>query len=88
MYEISVRGKQVKTPTCYLLKFGCMCTFCGVIVFEMIIMFSVNVVNTKVVGNFIIYLVLNFHDHNPDGLGAIDFSSSLSGFACSLCRSE
>ena len=47
-------GKQVKTLTCYLLKFGCMCTFCGAIVFEMIMMFFVNVVNTKVVGNFII----------------------------------
>ena len=28
--------------------------FCGAIVFEMITMFYVNVVNTKVVGNFII----------------------------------
>ena len=70
----------MKTPTCYLLKFGCMCTFCGVIVFEIIMMFYVNVVNTKVVGNFIIYLVLNVHDHRPDGLRVIDFRCLLSGF--------
>ena len=70
----------MKAPTCYLLKFGCMCTFCGAIIFEMIMMFSINVVNTKVVGNFIIYLVLSVHDHRPDGLGVIDFRSLLSGF--------
>ena len=50
----SLLGKQAKTPTCYLQKFGCMCTFCGAIIFKMIMMFSVNVVNTKVVGSFII----------------------------------
>ena len=54
----------------------------------MIMIFSVNVVNTKVVDNFLILLVLKFHDSKLDGLGAIDFKSSLSGFACSLCRSE
>ena len=50
----SLLGKQAKTPTCYLQKFGCMCTFYGAIIFKMIMMFYVNVVNTKVVGNFII----------------------------------
>jgi hypothetical protein len=50
--------------------------------------FSVNVVNTKVVANFFILLALKFHNHRPDGLGAIDFRSLLSGFAYALNRSE
>ena len=51
-------------------------------------MFSVAIVNTKVVDNFIILLVLKLHDHRPDNLGAMDFVTSLSDFACSLYRSE
>ena len=51
-------------------------------------MFAMVVVNTKVVANFIIYLVINFDDHRPDNLGAIDFAISWSDFACSLYRSE
>ena len=51
-------------------------------------MFSVNVLNTKVVDKFLILLFIKFHDFRPDGLGVIDFSSSLSGFACPLNRSE
>ena len=43
-------------------------------------MFYVVVVITKVVYNFIIYLLLNFHDHMPDSLGSIDFIISLLGF--------
>ena len=50
--------------------------------------FSVNVVNTKVVYNFLIFLVLNFNDFRPAGLGVIDFTSLLSAFACALNRSE
>jgi hypothetical protein len=49
---------------------------------------SVNVVNRKVVDNLFIFIVLKFHDFRPDGLGAVDFTISLPGFACSLCRSE
>jgi hypothetical protein len=62
--------------------------FCGGDTFMMQMMFSVNVVNTKVVYNFLIVLVLIFHDFRPDGLGVIDFRSLLSGFACPLNRSE
>ena len=51
-------------------------------------MFSVNGVNTKVVDNFIILLVLKFHDLRPAGVGVIDFTSLLSAFACPLNRSE
>jgi hypothetical protein len=50
--------------------------------------FSVNVVNTKVVANFFILLVLKFHHYRPDGLGVVDFRSLLSGFAYALKRSE
>jgi hypothetical protein len=54
----------------------------------MLMMFYVKVLNTKVVYNVFIWLVLNFHDHRPDGLGVIDFRSLLSGFVCPLDRPE
>jgi hypothetical protein len=34
-----------------------------------------NVVNTKVIANFLILVVLKFHVLRPDGLGVINFSS-------------
>ena len=51
-------------------------------------MFYVNMVNTKVVYNFLILLVLKFHDFRPEGLAVIDFRSLLLGFAFPLNRSE
>ena len=51
-------------------------------------MFYVNMVNTKVVDNFFILLVLKFHDFRPDGLGVIDFINCCKVFACPLDRSE
>ena len=67
---------------------GCMCIFCcdDNLVDQM--MFSINMLNTKVVYKFLIFLVLKFHDFRLDGLGVIDFTSLLSGFACPLDRSE
>ena len=65
-----------------------MYSFCGGDIFMMQMMFSVNVVNTKVVNNFLILLVLKVYDFRPAGLGVIDFRSLLSGFACPLNRSE
>ena len=56
--------------------------------FVMQMMFSEDVVNTKVVDKFLILLVLNYHGFRPDGLGFIDFTSLLSAFACPLDRSE
>ena len=53
-----------------------------------IMMFSMNVLNAKVVDKFHILLVLKFHDFRPAGLGVIDFISLLSAFACALNRSE
>ena len=44
--------------------------------------FFVDILNTKVVDNFLIFLVLKFYDFRPDGLGVIDFRILLSGFAC------
>jgi hypothetical protein len=51
-------------------------------------MFSMIMVNTKLVDNFIMLIVLKFHDHRTDGLGVADFTSLLSGFACPLDRPE
>ena len=65
-----------------------MYNFCGGDIFVMQMMFSVDMLNTKVVYNFIIHSVQKFHDFRPDNLGVIDFTSLLSGFACPLDRSE
>ena len=51
-------------------------------------MFSVNVVNTKVVDSLLILLFLKSNDFSPDGLGVIDFRILLLGFACPQDRSE
>ena len=44
----------------------------------MLIMFSVNILYTKVVDNFHILLVLEFHDFRPANFRIIDFASSQS----------
>ena len=49
---------------------------CTVLV-VMIIVFSVKLVNNKVVYNLLIYLVLNFHNHKPYGLRIIAVRSLL-----------
>ena len=54
----------------------------------MIMMSSVNVVNIMVVYNFLILLILKFHDFRTDDLGVIDFTNLLSAFACALNRSK
>ena len=54
----------------------------------MLMMFYVDMLNTKVVDNFLILIVLKFHDFRPNGLGVIDFTNLLLGFACPLNRSE
>ena len=51
-------------------------------------MFYVDMLDTKVVDNFLILLVLKFHYFRPDGLGVIDFTCLLSTLACALNRSE
>ena len=51
-------------------------------------MFYVDMLNIKVVYNFLILLVLKFHNFMPAGLGVIDFTTLLSAFACALNRSE
>ena len=51
-------------------------------------MFSVKVLNTKVVYNLHILLVLGFHDFRAAGLGVIGFVSSLSVSIYFLYRSE
>ena len=51
-------------------------------------MFSVDMLNTKVVDNFLIFAVVKVHDFRPYGLGVIDFTNLLSTFASALNRSE
>jgi hypothetical protein len=65
-----------------------MYSFGYAIILVMRMMFSVDMFNTKVVDNSITLFILKFNDFRPDGLGAMDFTISLSGFACSVCRSE
>ena len=65
-----------------------MYSFCGGDIFVMKIMFSVDMWNTKVVDNFLILIVLKFHDFRRAGLGVIDFTSLMSVFACALNKSE
>jgi len=43
-----------------------MYSFCGGDIFVMQMMFSVDMLNTKVVDNFLILIVLKFHDFSPD----------------------
>ena len=76
-----------EAPLCLCAENGGMHSFCGDI-FVMQMMFSMNVVNTKVVDNFLILHFLNFHDFRPAGLGVIDFRSLLSGFAYPLNKPE
>jgi hypothetical protein len=51
-------------------------------------MFTVVLVNTKVVDNYIILLVLNFHDPTSDSLGVACLISLLSDSDYILCRLE
>ena len=77
-----------EAPLCLCAESGCMYSFCGGDIFVMQMIFSVNVLNTKVVDNFIILLVLKFHDFRLGGWGVVDFTILLSAFACPLNRSE
>ena len=45
-----------------------MCSFCCGDDFMTIMIFSVNMVNNKVVDNLLIYVVLIFYSHRPYGL--------------------
>ena len=63
-------------------------SFYGGDIFVMQMMFYVDILNTKVVDNLLILLMLKFHDFTTAGLGVIDFTSLLSAFACPLNRSE
>ena len=65
-----------------------MYNFCGGDIFMMQKVFSIDMLNTKVVDNFLILIFLKFHDFRPTGLGVIDFTSLLSAFACALNRFE
>jgi hypothetical protein len=65
-----------------------MYSFGYAIIFVMQMMFSVNVVNMKVVANLLILLVLKFYDHRPNSLEVMLLASSLLDFAYALYRSK
>ena len=51
---------------CFIIQLDdCRCGFCCGDDFMMIMIFSVKMVNNKVVDNLLIYLVLNFYSHRP-----------------------
>ena len=55
-----------------------MSSFCCVDKFIMIMIFSMKLVNNKVVDNLLIFLVLKFHSHRTNGLRVIGVRSLLS----------
>ena len=63
---------------CFIIQLdGCMYSFsCDD--FMMIIIFSVKMVNNKVIDNLLIYLVLNFYSHRPYGLIIMSIRNLLS----------
>ena len=77
-----------EAPLCLRAENGCMYSFCGGDIFVMQMMFYVDILNTKVVYNLLIFIFLKFHDFRPAGSGVIDFTSLLLAFACALNRSE
>ena len=64
---------------CFIIQLdGCMYSFGCDDNFMMIIVFSVRIVNNKVVDNLLIYLVLIFHSHRTYGLRIMAVRSLLS----------
>ena len=64
---------------CFIIQLdGGMYSFCCGNNFMMIITFSMELVNNKVLENLLIYLVLNFHSHRPNGLRIMAVRSLLS----------
>ena len=88
MYMYGLVKEWSEAPLCLCAENGCIYSFCGGDIFVMQMMFSVDMLNTKVLDNFLIFLVLNFHDFMPVDVGVINFTSLLSAFACPLNRSE
>ena len=64
---------------CFIIQLdGCMYSFGCDDNSMMMMVFSVKLVNNKVVYNLLIYLVLKFHSHRPYGLRIIAVRSLLS----------
>ena len=64
---------------CLILQLdGCMYSFYCYDDFMMIMIFSVKMINNKVIDNLLIYLVLNDHSHRSYGLRIMDVRSLLS----------
>ena len=78
----------VVLSVCLCAENGHMYSFCGGDIFMIQMIFYVDMLNTKVIDNFLVLLVLKFHDFSPAGVGVIDFTSLLSAFVCPLNISE
>ena len=64
---------------CFTIQLdGCMYSFGCDDNFVMIMIFSVKLVNNKIIDNLLIYLVLNVHSHRLYGLRIMDVRSLLS----------
>ena len=64
---------------CFIIQLDdCMCSFCCGDDFMMIIIFSIKMVNNKVVDNLLIYPMLNVHSHRSYDLRIIVVTSLLS----------
>ena len=64
---------------CFIIQLdGCIYSFGCDDNFVMIMVFSIKLVNNKVVDHLLIYLVLNFHSHRPYGLRIMAVRSLLS----------
>ena len=64
---------------CFIIQLdGCMYSFCCGDNFMMIMVFSIKIVDNKVVDRLLIYLVLNFHSHRSYGLRIMAVRSLLS----------
>ena len=64
---------------CFIIQLdGCMYSFGCDDNFVMIMVFSIKLVNNKVVYNLLIYIMLNFHSHRPYSLRIMAVSILLS----------
>jgi len=74
---VSSLAKLVLNMSLLMCWNGCMRSFCCDGVFVMKMMFSMNVVNTKVVGKLHILVVLKSNDFRPISLGVMLFKNTL-----------
>ena len=79
LVRLKSNGLYVTSNYCFIIELdGCMYSFGWVDNFMMIMVFSVKLVNKKIVDNLLMYLVINFHSHRPYSLRIMVGGSLLS----------